>query len=227
MISSLIIHPDVKSRERETEKILAKLELSKNHPNILWFTPEDKLGIEQARQIKDFLSLKPYQGKHQAVVVVAAENLTDEAQNALLKTLEEPAEEAILILGVGSEDQLLPTIISRCQIINSSYQTPEARLDSARQVEQKYQKEIEKLLQLSIEQRFKFVEKLEEREVFLSALTAYFRHELLQKSAGVNLIHLGGVQLFLQDLIEAEKWANQNVNIRAILEYLMLKMPQK
>ncbi|MBI4037384.1 hypothetical protein HY385_03095 [Candidatus Daviesbacteria bacterium] len=223
MISSLLIHPDISSREEEAEKILAKLALAKNHPNILWFAAEDKLGIEQARSIKDFLSLKPYQGKHQAVVVIAAENLTDEAQNALLKTLEEPPQETVLILGVGSEDQLLPTIVSRCQVVDltsHAYATPEARLDSARQVEQKYQQEIEKLLTSSVEERFQFVEKLEDREAFLHALTAYFRKQLL------SAVHLKGGQLFLQDLIEAEKWANQNVNIRAILEYLMLKLPQ-
>lgn len=226
MIPCLLIHSDISKREEEAEKILLQENLSRNHPDLLWFETETKLGVEQARQIKEFLSLKPYQGSKQAVVIVAAENLTLDAQNALLKTLEEPPEEAIIILGLSSEDQLLSTIISRCQAINLNNPTcvtPE--------VTQKSYKKIEELLGSNIEQRFKFIEKLEEKEKFLYDLTAYFRHKLLDNSAGVSVIHPGGGSvnflnfLFLKDLVEAEKWAKQNVNIRAILEYLMLKMP--
>ncbi|MFH0937283.1 MAG: hypothetical protein V1808_03235 [Candidatus Daviesbacteria bacterium] len=224
MISQVIIHPDLSYRQAEAEKILDQNNLSKKHPDLLWFE-EEKLGIGEARKIQEFLSLKPYQGNAQAVVLLAAENLSLEAQNALLKTLEEPPAQAIIILGISTEDQLLPTIISRCQVINlqnilTLTLTPEVRVN--------YQKEIEKLLDLTTEERFKFIEKLEDRENFLHALTAYFRNKLLDKSAGALSIHpRGGNTEFLKNLLEAEKWAAQNVNIRAILEYLMLKMPSR
>lgn len=214
MISCLLISQDISQREAEIEKILANLELSKNHSNVLWFAEEEKLGIGEARKIQEFLSLKPYQGKAQAVVLLASENLSQDAQHALLKTLEEAGENVSIILGSSSEDQLLSTIISRCKVVNLQTQTQLATPGVEAQF-QKDQKDIEKLLEANLEERFKFIEKLEDKESFLYALTAYFRQQL------PNPIHLS----FLKDLIETEKWAKQNVNIRAILEYLMLKMP--
>lgn len=230
MISHLLVHPDLSQRIGAAEKLLKKNNLSRNHPNLLWFSDEEKLGIEQARLIKEFLSLKPYQGQSQAVVLIAAENLTLEAQNALLKTLEEPPEHALIILGVSAEDQLLPTIISRCQTINLENTTSVKGEDKIRA---KFEKDIEKLLPSTMEQRFQYIEKLTEREQFLPALTAYFRHKLLEKSVGVPLRPPNPppgcpheqVHNFLKDILEAERWAAQNVNIRAILEYLMLRMP--
>lgn len=73
--------------------------------------------------------------------------------------------------------------------------------------------DIEKLIGSSIEERFEFIEKLKDKESFLLSLVAYF-HKKLPSNAE-----------FVKELLQAEKWAKQNVNIRAILEYLMLKMP--
>lgn len=222
MLACLLVHPDVSKREEKAEEILLENSISRNHPDLLWFGAEEKLGIEKAREIKDFLSLKPYQGSARAVVLVAAEDLTDAAQNALLKTLEEPPINTTLILGVASEDQLLPTILSRCKVINLTNPTIKT--------EGSFDKDIKKLLESSMDKRFQFIEKLDKREQFLTALTAFFRQQLLANAAGGNQVpppgwNLKQIQTFLQDLLEAEKWARQNVNIRAILEYLMLKMP--
>lgn len=211
MQTYLLIHADTSKREEKAEEILLENNLARNHPNLLWFSPEEKLGIEQARQIKDFLSLKPYQGSSQAVILICAENLTPDAQNALLKVLEEPPEGTIFILGASSEDQLLPTVLSRCQIVNLSMP---ATSDKG-----KYQQEIEKLFGYSMEKRFQFIEKLDKKEEFLLALASYFRQQMLKNLSNREL------QVFLSDLIDAERWANQNVNIRAILEYLMLRIP--
>lgn len=221
MISSLVIHPDISQREAEIEKILSEVKLSRNHSDVLWFSEEEKLGIEQARKIQAFLSLKPYQGKNQAVVLISAENLTLDAQNALLKTLEEAGKDVSIILGAASEDQLLPTIISRCKIINLQVHISQS------EAEEQFTKDIEKLLESTMEERFKFIEKLEDKENFLYALITYFRSKLLKDTRGALSFHLrGGSVNFLKNLMEAEKWAKQNVNLRAILEYLMLKMPK-
>lgn len=219
MLSCLIISPDVAKREEEAEKKITSLGLSKNHSNVLWFGEDEKLGIEQSRKIKDFLSLKPYQGKSQAIVILTAENLTDPAQNALLKTLEEPSQDVTIILGVGAEDQLLPTIVSRCTVSNLQ-QAPTSDVGS------QFQDEIKKLVGSSIEERFKFIEKLEEKEEFLHELVHYFRQVLIQqKPIHSAIVQANGIK-FVKDLIEAEKWAKQKITMRAILEYLMLKMPQ-
>ncbi|HEV8111408.1 MAG TPA: DNA polymerase III subunit [Planctomycetota bacterium] len=67
--------------------------------------------------IGDFLSLKPMEGGWRVVLVRDAERMTDEAQNALLKTLEEPGEETLLALVTARPENLLPTTRSRCVVV--------------------------------------------------------------------------------------------------------------
>lgn len=73
--------------------------------------------IEEIRRIKNFVSLSPYTGPYKFVVINDAHLMTTEAQNALLKVLEEPSPSSILILVTANPNSLLPTIISRCQEI--------------------------------------------------------------------------------------------------------------
>lgn len=220
MIAKLLISSSVEGRVKEIEKILtdylqlftggAKL----NHPDVLYFPSDSKLGIEQARKIKEFFSLKPYSAKGRAVILEDASELTDEAQSALLKILEEPPLGAIIILGASSDVAFLPTILSRCEVIKlapQSYDTLEYH--------SRYIKDLEKLIPATIEERFEYIENLKDREEFLHALLYYFHHNLASHVGNTDYIN------FLEELLQAEKWAKQNVNIRAILEYLMLKMP--
>lgn len=213
MIARLLIAP-LSARKAEIDKILS-LHLSGvnlNHPDIFYFSAEEKLGIAEARKIKSHFSLKPYSAKGRAVVLEDASKLTIEAQNALLKTLEELPKEAVFILGASSDDSFLPTILSRCQIIRLQI------ADSLHTTD--YSEEIENLFLKSIEEKFEFIETLKDREEFLHSLVAHFRLHLR--------LHLSGVNLnFGKELLQAEQWAKQNVNIRAILEYLMLVMPKK
>lgn len=226
MISKLIIHPDLEKREEFAEEFIKELKINKNHPDLMWLGADEKLGIEQARKIKDFLNLKPYQAKGQVIIVISAQNLTADAQNALLKTFEEHEEGVNLVLGAESEEQLLPTLLSRCQVINLQNNSTFTSPPGGPGVEYKYQEDIKKLLESSMEERFKFIEKLKEREDFLQALIFYFRHKFLENSlGGIGTPPLGWMH-FLKDLVEAERWNKANVNLRAILEYLMLKIPQ-
>ncbi len=73
--------------------------------------------IEEVRKVKNFVSLSPYAGPYKFVIVNDAHLMTAEAQNALLKILEEPSPSSILILVTANPNSLLPTIISRCQEI--------------------------------------------------------------------------------------------------------------
>lgn len=182
-----------------------------NHPDVLYFKAGEKLGIAEARKIKQHFALKPYSLKGRVVITEDASVMTTEAQNALLKTLEEPPEEAILILGAPSDANLLPTILSRCEIVilTPSKVEGEGSLANA----STYQ-DIEKLISSGIEDRFEYIEKLKDKKEFLYALLQYFHQKL-----PANLE-------FTKELLKAEQWAKQNVNIRGILEYLLLKMPK-
>ncbi|MCK4545978.1 MAG: hypothetical protein KAW17_00925 [Candidatus Eisenbacteria sp.] len=70
---------------------------------------------EEARTIRGFLSRKRLGGRRKIVIVDDAHKMTEEAQNSLLKTLEEPPQDSLLILVLDCASELLPTIRSRCQ----------------------------------------------------------------------------------------------------------------
>jgi hypothetical protein len=75
------------------------------------------IGIEEIKIMQKKLFLKPIKSPTKAIILEDAHLLTTEAQNALLKVLEEPPDHTIIILSSDSKETLLPTIISRCQII--------------------------------------------------------------------------------------------------------------
>ncbi len=210
MIARLLISPSIETRIKEIEKILKDAGISNPHPDLLYFPSDSKLGIEQARKMKEHFSLKPYQSKGRLAVLEDGSSLTSEAQNALLKTLEELPAEALIIIGAASDAAFLSTVLSRCQIV---------RLKSLYQTTEKSDSDIQQLLSSNIEERFDYIERLKNKKEFLHTLTAYFRASHLE----------GGLawHLFLKELLQAEGWAAANVNIRAILEYLMLVMPLK
>ncbi len=97
-----------------------------SHPDFLAIDPdaegeeEIKIGRITYRErdpranVGDFLSLKPMEGGWRIVLVRDAERMTDEAQNALLKTLEEPGKSTLLVLVAARPEALLPTTTSRC-----------------------------------------------------------------------------------------------------------------
>lgn len=89
---------------------------SGNHPERIVIEPEDgMIRIAQIRQMQQQIYVKPVQGRRWVVLIRDADRMNPQAQNALLKTLEEPPQ-AILILTAGTLARLLPTIRSRCQI---------------------------------------------------------------------------------------------------------------
>lgn len=72
-------------------------------------------GIEEIRELRDRIRLAPTEGRYKVYIIDEAHMLTTEAANALLKTLEEPPEHAVLILVTTEPHRLPPTILSRCQ----------------------------------------------------------------------------------------------------------------
>ena len=78
---------------------------------------EKSVGIEDVRTIQEKIYLKPIRGKTKAIILKAYNGLTIEAQNALLKILEEPPDNTIILLLVETVSQVLPTILSRCKNI--------------------------------------------------------------------------------------------------------------
>lgn len=87
------------------------------HPDVKILSPEGRsLGIEQVRTLQKEISFRPYEGRFKIFILEAVERITHQAANCLLKTLEEPPGEAVLILITSSMATLLPTVVSRCQL---------------------------------------------------------------------------------------------------------------
>ena len=80
------------------------------------------------------LFLKPIRSQTKAIILEDAHLLTLEAQNALLKVLEEPPEHTIIILSTENKDILLPTVVSRCQIIELQKEKPELTQEDIREI---------------------------------------------------------------------------------------------
>jgi DNA polymerase-3 subunit delta' len=100
-----------------------------NHGDIHFVEPlPDKrdISIDQLREIQRELSMRPYEALRKACILEPAERMSVNAANSLLKTLEEPPGNAIIILLTENADMLLPTIRSRCQLIRFSPLSPES-----------------------------------------------------------------------------------------------------
>lgn len=88
------------------------------HPDLISIGPEGTLiKIDQIRAFQERMHLKPMSGLYRFVILNEAESMNDEAANALLKSLEEPPSQTVLILITSQPHALLPTVVSRCQKI--------------------------------------------------------------------------------------------------------------
>lgn len=93
-----------------------------NHPDII-YVEHDKpnvISVDNIRQqVNGDIAIKPYSGAYKIYIVDEAEKMNVQAQNALLKTLEEPPEYAVILLLATRAEAMLPTILSRCVVLNT------------------------------------------------------------------------------------------------------------
>lgn len=95
--------------------------LSGNNPDLKYLSHEKpaSIGVEDVReQLVEDIAIKPYNGKYKVYIVDEAEKMTVQAQNAILKTIEEPPAYIVIIFLTNNVEVFLPTIISRCIIFN-------------------------------------------------------------------------------------------------------------
>ena len=101
----------------------------KTHPDFMTVSLEEgakQLKIDQIRAVQSFLQMKPLIGRYRVVSLEAADTMNEAAQNALLKTLEEPPEGTLIFLSTRFLHRLLPTVRSRCQVWQVKPQFEEA-----------------------------------------------------------------------------------------------------
>lgn len=123
-----------------------KQAIGRNQPDIIYVKHEkpNTISVDDIRtQVNNDIVIKPYSSRHKIYIIDDAEKMNVQAQNALLKTIEEPPAYAILILLTTNADTFLPTILSRCVTLNikvvpdemirkylmSHYQVPDYQAD--------------------------------------------------------------------------------------------------
>lgn len=189
--------------------------------------------IEQIRDLKQTLSLKPLNGTKKATIIYAAQNLTSEAQNALLKTLEEPPEDTVIFLCTPNENLLLPTIMSRCEIVRLQNQNANLPPRGSPRVEagkiQNYT--FQQILIFDMGEKFALAEKLTTKidkdekledvrkrvEKWIMKIIAELHHTLSTNMAPQSAINL---KIFLA----AQKQIRQNLNLRLVLENCLMNL---
>lgn len=222
--------------KKEVEKLLNSLAISHNshlNPDLINLQPTKRtetIGINEIKELIEKLSLKPYQSSVNVAIIWQAEKLTIEAQNALLKTLEEPSSSSVIILVTTNYQQLLPTIISRCQVRFLTNQDIKENLEF---------EQVLKLINSSLPEKFTIAEENANRAAdFLKTQTFIWRKLLLIKlktekgnNPELNLIAqkltLKEIAQFLKEIQSSVEMIEANINPRFALEILLLKAPHK
>jgi len=210
--SLIITGANKKRRAGEAEKIRSQYNSSplEVDPDCLLLNQGT---IEAIRQAKIWLAKKPFSSPKKIVIITEAQNLTLPAQNALLKTLEEPPAHSLIILTTPNPALLLPTVVSRCQIIHLQ------------------QKENRSLKEISLRQeiyRKSAAEKIilaQEKGATLKSAKSWLREQrkFWQEKASENLPE---ASLWLEKTLLGEQMLKQNVSPRLVLTYFLLR-PQK
>lgn len=117
--STLIVSSDKEIINLKIDQICDYLgqKITPNNPDIFIINQDTGWTIELTRQIKNFLSQKPFNHQNKIVIIYDAHNLNTESQNALLKTLEEPGENNYLLITTSKPSKILSTITSRCHLV--------------------------------------------------------------------------------------------------------------
>jgi DNA polymerase III delta prime subunit len=217
MVSFLISSKNKDNANREWQKICDKEHIDKYDITII--ETEKTMGIGDIREAQKNLYLKPFKNPMKAVILDASLGITIDAQNALLKSFEEPPENTIMILIVSELEIALPTIDSRCKVINlnsSVNLTDEERED--------YQKTLIKLFNATTGDKLKFAQDYgktkEEGAKWTEKMILIIREKILEEEGDRGLI-----LKYLKEFERANKiLKTSNANPRLTLENLFFSI---
>jgi len=205
-----------KNKGARDEKILNLINDSKfslkNNPDFLIIEKQKNkksIGIEEVREIGKFLKILPISHTQKIVLIKDANVLTPEAQNSLLKILEEPPEYARIILDAESTEKFLATILSRCQVLKT--ETEESNVENQ-----------SNFLDMTLNERFEWAEKTSklEKEEIVGELNLVLKEiKITSKKPSKE-----STNLLLEVLENLSKY---NLNTRLALEYLSLNFEKE
>lgn len=226
MNSYLIVGSTFQDRLRRVNLSLATYHLSLNrpHPDLLSIQPDPSVRIRHIREVQQFLSRKPYQANIKAVVIAEAEKMTIPAQNAFLKTLEEPPEDSLIFLCSPNEELLLPTIVSRCQVIHLNQNN---QLINDQKLLTSHFSLLKSLLQAKVGERLKLIEPYEktreEALKFCEEMIIMLRNGLINKTKPIsNNLQLATI---IKSFQQAFNLLQANINVKLVMGNLVINLP--
>ncbi len=175
------------------------------------------IGIEDIRQMQGKVMLRPIKSGYKAIIIQDGQRLTLQAQNALLKTLEEPPASTIIVIIADSEESLLPTIRSRCQVLRLFETEETADLSPAVTF-------IKNLSRLPIGDRLAEAERLaRDKEALLTHLETILKAiHFLIKNTNEPEEHASYLRAGRELQQTYQTLKNTNTNPRLALEHLLL-----
>lgn len=178
----------------------------------LYLIDEQPIKINQIRQLFSWIQLTPHSSKYKLAVILNVERMTIEAGNALLKILEEPPPNSMIILQAEKKEKILPTILSRCQLIkNFEFKKGDSnKLDGYR--------EPAEIAKISFKERFEYAGRLATKENLPQILKAWeevFRQKLLQGDDSIQILRL---------IARVRSLLSTNISLKLLLENLLIKL---
>ena len=219
MNSYILIAKDQKNREEYIEKFCLKNKISPFDQMVI-SSETPSIGIEVIRDMQKHVFFKPVKGEKRIIIFENAHTLTIEAQNALLKVLEEPPIHTYFFLSAATDASFLPTIFSRCRKIHLEEEKTEISEEEKKEFLDTYRA----LSQDNISFKLSLAETLsadkEKAREYLVALITLLHEKLLktpEESRKVaNVIEkLQGAYTLIQ---------TTNVNLRLLLEHTFLNI---
>jgi DNA polymerase III delta prime subunit len=190
MTSYIVVSNDKKKRLEYIEKFRQELNIDKHDLTVIdkeSSVNQQSIGIEDVKNLQAKIFLKPLKSETKVVVLNDAQLLTVAAQNALLKMLEEPPGHTNIVLSTDSIDALLPTIISRCQIVNLQ---PRGLVSFEPKEKEEFEKFIKLLPKMKIGEKLKKAEELSKDKDaaidWIERFVIVLREKLLDEARGTR-----------------------------------------
>lgn len=190
--------------EDHQAKALATAEVTAPDVDVMIINgPGEGLPIEQVRELKSNLAYRPLKAKVRTIILCHLEQASIPAQNALLKTLEEPPEYVNLIAVTTNLGRILPTIQSRCRVVQLASGAME--LGEAEAI-------AKKLTTLSLSEKIELAEEYKDREAALTLIDQLI-HYYHQSTSAERMAKL-------QQLLKAKDYLQHNTNPQLTVETL-------
>lgn len=193
----------------EVKELIENLKISQ--ADTFYLESEKNIKVAEIKALIAKISLKPHSSKYKIFIIPKSDKLTREAANSLLKVLEEPPGQSIIILFARDEKNLLPTIISRCQKI-----TFQNKQDFKLSEQDKIF--LEQINKKTIKEKFTLADEVSQREdleTTLDSWLGFYREKMLSGDEVTKII---------EALISAKKYLGQNVNTKLLIENITLEM---